>query len=48
MNNTLMIFLLLFLLGFFILIAIALFKKKKVKGYLKIWGIFEGGIESED
>lgn len=35
-------------LGLLILFGIGLFKKKKFKGYLKIFNFFEGGFESED
>lgn len=46
-NNMLEISMIL-IVGFMVLFGIGLFKKKKIKGYLKIFNLFEGGFESED
>lgn len=47
-NSMLEIILAILIVGILVLFGIGLFRKKKFKGYLKIFNLFEGGFESED
>ena len=47
-NSMLEIILVILIVGILVLFGIGLFRKKKFKGYLKIFNLFEGGFESED
>lgn len=47
-HSMLEIILVILIVGILVLFGIGLFRKKKFKGYLKIFNLFEGGFESED
>lgn len=47
-QNSMLEIILVLMVGILVLFEIGLFRKKKFKGYLKIFNLFEGGFESED